>query len=78
MMEIEQNGELRPTSRAISNPAAVEEYDNVTCTAIVTVPRGCCFNIAVEAVSGNTPPATDAPAPAILVQNANLVITRIA
>lgn len=75
---IVENGELRPTSRAISNPAAVEEYDNVTSTAIITVPKGCCFNIAVEAVSGNTPPTTDTPAPSILVQNANMVITRIA
>lgn len=75
---IVENGELRPTSRAISNPAAVEEYDNVTSTAIITVPKGCCFNIAVEAVSGNTPPATDTPAPSILVQNTNIVITRIA
>lgn len=71
------NGENRPTSRAIYTPAAVDEYGNVTSTAIVTVPRGCCFGLSVRAVSGVTDPA-DTPAPAINVINANLVITRIA
>ena len=71
------NGEQRQTSRAIYTPAAAEEYGNVTSTAIVTVPKGCCFNVGVRAVSGVTDPA-DTPAPAIDVINANLVITRIA
>lgn len=75
---ISENGEARPTSRAIFTPAAVDEYGNVTSTAIITVPRGCCFNIAIEAVSGITPPDTTAAAPSILVQNANVVINRIA
>ena len=75
---ITENGEIRQTSRAISNPTAVEVYDNVTSTAIIDVPKGCCFNIAIRAVSGITPPATGTPAPAILMQNANLVINRIA
>ena len=68
------NGELRPTSTAIITPAAVEEFGNVTSTAIITVPRGCCFNVAVRAVAG----ASDATTAAIEVQNANLVISRIA
>ena len=71
------NGEQRQTSRAIYTPAAAEEYGNVTSTAIVTVPKGCCFNVGVRAVSGVTDSA-DTPAPAIDVINANLVITRIA
>lgn len=71
------NGEERPTSRAIITPAAVEEYGNVTSTAIITVPKGCCFSMSVRAVSGITDPA-DTPAPAIDVINANLVINRIA
>ena len=70
------NGEPRPTSRAIYTPAAVDEYGNVTSTAIITVPRGCCFSLSVRAVSAVDPTAT--PAPAINVQNANLVISRIA
>ena len=71
------NGEPRVTSRAIFSPAAVEEYGNVTSTAIIKVPRGCCFSLAVEHVAATTDP-TVTPAPVIEVQNANLVINRIA
>lgn len=70
------DGEPVPTSRAIVTPAAVDEYFNVTSTAIVTVPRGCCWNVSVENVSTGATAAD--PAPAINVQNANLVVTRIA
>lgn len=70
------DGEPIQTSRAIVTPAAVDEYFNVTSTAFITVPRGCCFNVAVENVSfGAT--ATDTPT-AINVQNANLVVQRVA
>lgn len=70
------DGEPILTSRAIVTPAAVDEYFNVTSTAIITVPKGCCFNISVENVSfGAT--AADTPT-AINVQNANLVVNRIA
>lgn len=71
------NGEPRLTSRAIYTPAAAEEYGNVTSTAIVTVPRGCCFSLSVRAVPASADPAAT-PAPVIELQNANLVITRIA
>lgn len=70
------NGEPRPTSRAILTPAAAEDYGNVTSTAIIRVPRGCCFTVSVENVPATTDP-TVTPAPIIDVQNANLVITRI-
>lgn len=70
------DGEPIQTSRAIVTPADTDEYFNVTSTAIITVPRGCCMNVAVENVSfGET--AAD-PATAINVQNANLTVTRIA
>ena len=70
------DGEPIQTSRAIVTPAAVDEYFNVTSTAIITVPKGCCLNVAVENVSfGAT--AADTPT-AINVQNANLVVDRIA
>lgn len=71
------NGEPRLTSRAIFTPAAAEDFGNVTSTAIIKVPRGCCFSISVEAVPATTDP-TVTPAPIIEMQNANLVITRIA
>jgi len=68
------DGEPVQTSRAIYTPAAVDEYGNVTSTAIITVPRGCCFTVAVE----NASPVVDGVAPAINVQNANLTVSRIA
>lgn len=71
------NGEPRLTSRAIFTPAAVEDYGNVTSTAIIKVPRCCCFSLSVDAVPATTDP-TVTPAPVIEVQNANLTITRIA
>lgn len=71
------NGEPRSTSRAIFTPAAAEDYGNVTSTAIIKVPRGCYFSLSVEAVPATTDPAVT-PAPVIEVQNANLVINRIA
>lgn len=62
------DGEPVQTSRARVTPSAVEEYFNVTSTAFVTVPRGCCYTIAVENTSGIP----------IEVQNSNLVVTRTA
>lgn len=77
------NGEPIQTSRAIVTPAAVAadppstaNYFNVTSTAIIKVPRGCCLNVAVENVSQGAT-AADAPT-AINVQNANLTVSRIA
>lgn len=71
-------GEQRPTSRAIFTPAAVDEYGNVTSTAIITIPRGCCFGLAVRYVDATVDDPTVTPTPSINVQNANLVINRIA
>jgi hypothetical protein len=71
------NGEPRVTSRAIFTPAAVDTYGNVTSTAIVTVPKGCCFTLSLRSVPATDDP-TATPAPVINLQNANLVINRIA
>lgn len=62
------DGEPLQTSRARVTPAAVENYFNVTSTAFITIPRGCCMNVTVENVSGIP----------INVQNSNLVVTRTA
>ena len=77
------DGEPILTSRAIVTPAAVADdpptqnnFFNVTSTAIITIPKGCCFNVSVENTSEGATP-TD-PAPQILVQNANLTVSRIA
>ena len=69
------NGEPRLTSRAIITPAAVDEYGNVTSTALITVPKGCCFSLSVRYVTAD--PTVDVSA-SINVQNANLVINRVA
>ena len=78
------DGEPILTSRAIVTPAATAEnppttnnFFNVTSTAIISVPKGCCFNVSVENTSESATPATT-PAPSILVQNANLTVARIA
>lgn len=71
------NGEPRLTSRAIFTPAAVDVYGNVTSTAIITVPKGCCFTLSVRYVSADEDPAT-VPTPVIQMQNANLTVNRIA
>lgn len=71
------NGEPRLTSRAIFTPAAAEDYGNVTSTAIIKVPKGCCFSLSVEAVPA-TSDATVTSAPVLSVQNANIVVNRIA
>ena len=71
------NGEPRQTSRAIFVPAAVDTFGNVTSTAIITVPKGCCFTLSVRYVAADEDPATT-PTPVIEIQNANLVINRVA
>jgi hypothetical protein len=75
---ISVNGEERQTSRAIFTPAAVDTFGNVTSTAIITVPKGCCFSVAVRYVDATTDDAATTPTPVIEVENANLVINRIA
>lgn len=62
------DGEPIPTSSAIVTPAAVNEYWNIAEALYVTVPKGCCYTIAVENTS-------DQP---INVQNANLIVERTA
>lgn len=69
-------GEPIQTSKALVTPAAVEQYFNVTSTALITVPRGCCLTVSVENVSQGAT-AADTPT-AINVQNANLVVERVA
>lgn len=69
-------GEPLLTSRAIVTPAAVDNYFNVTCTAFITVPAGCCAHTSVDCVAADETPTTDTQG--INVQNANLVVTRVA
>lgn len=77
-LAIAVNGEPRFTSRAIYTPVAVDEYGNVTSTAIITVPKGCCFSLSVRYVDATTDDPAIIPTPVINVQNSNLVIDRVA
>ena len=61
-------GEPILTSRAIFNAYSAGPYGNVTSTAIIKVPKCCCFSLSVKNTSGVP----------INVQNANLTISRIA
>lgn len=69
------SGEPILTSRAIVTPAAVNNYFNVTCTAIIQVPKCCCYDVSVENVS--EPATAGGASPVINVQNANLTVSRI-
>ena len=62
------DGEPIPTSSMIVTPAAAEDFWNVYASVFVTVPRGCCYTIAVENTSTQ----------AIDVQNANIIVERTA
>ena len=59
-------GEPVPATTMIVTSAAVEQFFNVKSSVFIDVPRGCCTRISVENTSDE----------AIVVQNANLIITR--
>ena len=59
-------GEAVPASTMIVTPAAVEQYFNVKSSVFIDVPKGCCLNVSIKNTSDED----------ILVQNANLIITR--
>ena len=59
-------GEPVPATTMIVTPAAAEQFFNVKSSVFIDVPRGCCTRISVENTSDE----------AIVVQNANLIITR--
>ena len=71
------SGEAREGSRSIYTPAAVDSYGNVTSRAVIDVPKGCCFIVSVEYVSGIVDAATT-PTPAISVIDGSLSIARTA
>ena len=72
------SGEERTGSRSISTPAAVDEYGNVTSRAVIDVPRGCCFTVAVEYVNATVDDPAVVPTPIINVIDGSLSISRIA
>lgn len=76
-MALAIDGEPLQNSRAIVTPAAVEQYYNVTSTAIITVPKGCCYTVAVENVDAGVGGAL-VDQQTISVADGNLTVSRIA
>lgn len=62
------DGESLASTEMIVTPTAVEAFFNVSAQAYIDVPCGCCATIAVENTSDQ----------AIEVQNANLIVVRVA
>lgn len=62
------DGEAIVATTMIVTPAAVEEFFNVFGAVYLDIPRGCCSQISVRNVNTQ----------AIEVQNANLIIERVA
>ncbi len=67
-LAIALEGEPLASATMIETPAATAQFNNVFAAVYVTVPRGCCVTVAVE---NNGTQAVD-------VQNANLLIERVA
>ena len=62
------DGEPVGSSTMIVTPAAVEEYFNVASAVFLDVPKNCCLQVAVRNSSTQD----------VLVQNANLIVERVA
>ena len=62
------NGEPVATTTMIETPAAVEEFSNVFSAIYIDVPANCCSQISVRNITDQ----------AIDVQNANLIVERVA
>lgn len=67
-LAIAVNGEAVQTTTMIVTPAAVEEFFNVFSAIYIDVPCGCCSQVSVRNTSTQ----------AIDVQNANLIVERVA
>ena len=62
------NGEAVGPATMVETPAAVEEFSNVSASVFIDVPIGCCTTVSVTNTSDQ----------AINVQNANLIVERVA
>ena len=62
------DGEAVPASTMIVTPAAVDNYFNISSEIFVEVPKCCCSTIGVQNIG----------TAAVNVQNANLIVERVA
>lgn len=63
------NGETLGNATATVTPTAAGDFFNVSAATFIDVPCGCCVSISVKNVSATA---------AITVQNANIIIDRVA
>jgi hypothetical protein len=62
------SGEPVSSTTMIVTPAAVNEYFNVNSSVYLDIPSSCCSQVSVENISTQS----------ISVQNANLIVERVA
>lgn len=62
------DGEPVSSSSMIQTPTTTGAYNNISTEIIVDVPRGCCETVAVKNTSTQS----------VLIQNANLIVERVA
>ena len=67
-MAITVDGEPVPSTTVITTPAAVGDFSNIFTAVFLDIPASCCSQISVRNISDQ----------AIEVQNANLIIERVA
>lgn len=67
-LAISIDGEPLASTLMIETPAVVEEFNNVFSAIFINVPAGCCLTVGVRNTSTQ----------AIEVQNANLIVERVA
>lgn len=67
-LAIRINGEGIASSRTISTPAAVQEFNNVAASTFVDVPAGCCTTISLGNI-GTT---------SIDIENVSMTVERVA
>lgn len=65
---IRVSGESLASSRAVSTPAAVGEFNSISATTLVDVPAGCCTQISLANIG----------VPAIDTENVDLIVERVA
>lgn len=66
---LQEDGETLGNAVAIATPAAVGDLQNVSLSTFIVIPCGCCVTVSVENITDGT---------AIDVQNANIIIDRVA
>lgn len=62
------NGEPINSTLMIANPTAISKMSNVASAVFIDVPSGCCVSVSVRNISDQ----------AIDIQNANLIVERVA